>query len=61
MKYLLIVVLIVLVFGGGGARLRRLISSAKAAPKTFKDAKRRDEDPVGHAKEVSGRTIDIDR
>ena len=57
MKYILIIVLIVLVFGGGGARLRQLIGSAKQAPKTFKDAKRRDEDPVGTAKEVKGRTF----
>ncbi len=57
MKYLLVIVLLVLVFGGGGARLRALIGSAKQAPKTFKDAKRKDEDPVGAAKEVRGRTL----
>jgi len=60
MKYLLVIILIGLIFGGGGARLRQLIGSAKQAPKTFKDAKRRDEDPVGTAKEVKGRTLPHD-
>ncbi len=58
MKYLLVSILILLVFGGGGARLRTLIGSMKAAPKTFKDTRRRDEDPVGSAREVKGRTLD---
>lgn len=58
MKYVLVVVFFVLLFGNGAARLRALLGAAKQAPKTFRDARAKDADPVGHAREVKGRTID---
>lgn len=58
MKFVLIIVLFVLLFGNGAARLRSLLSAAKQAPKTFRDARAKDADPVGHAREVKGRTLD---
>jgi hypothetical protein len=61
MKFVLVVIFLVLLFGGGGSRLRALFGAAKQAPKTFRDARAKDADPVGHAREVKGRTIDDER
>lgn len=58
MKFVLVIVLFILLFGNGASRLRALFSAAKQAPKTFRDARAKDADPVGHAREVKGRTVD---
>ncbi len=61
MKFVLIIIFLVLLFGSGGSRLRELFGAAKQAPRTFRDARAKDADPIGHAREVKGRTLDDGR